>query len=46
MSYLLYIVLLLTLEYVNLLKLEFSSFMDICPGMKLLDHMMAICLGF
>lgn len=29
-----------------LFELEFSSFLDICPGMRLLDHMLALVLVF
>ena len=29
-----------------LFKLEFSSFLDICPGMGLLDHVVALVLVF
>ena len=37
-SWILYIVLLWTLGNVYLSKLEFSSFLDICPGVRLLDY--------
>ena len=29
-----------------LFELEFSSFLDICPGIGLMDHVVALFLGF
>ena len=40
------IVLLWTLVRMYLLQLEFSSFLDICPGVGLLDHMVGLFLAF
>ena len=34
-----------TSGYVHLFKLEFSSFPDICPGVRLLDHIVTVFLG-
>ena len=36
----------ITLGCMFLFKLEFSSFLDICPGMGLLDHVVALVLAF
>ena len=44
MPWLLWIVLLQTLGYMYLFKLEFSP--DICPGMGLLDHVVSLFLVF
>ena len=46
MSWLLYIVLQWILGCIYLFELEFSSFLDICPGMGLLDHMVALVFSF
>ena len=42
MSWLLQTVLQSTLECVYPFELEFSSFLDICPGVGLLDYMVAL----
>ena len=32
--------------YMHLFELEFLSFLDVCPGVGLLDHMVALFLVF
>ena len=44
MPRLLWMVLLCTLGSMHLFNLEFSSFLDICPGVGLLDNVLALCL--
>ena len=34
----------MTMGYMHLFKLEILSFLDICPGTGLLDHMVALLL--
>ena len=46
MSWLLWVVLLWTVGCMYLFQLEFSSFLNICPGVALLDHMVALLLVF
>ena len=44
MAWLLFIMLLGTLGYIYLFNLEFLSVPNICPGMRLLDHIVALFL--
>ena len=46
MSWLLWVMLLWTVGCMYLFQLEFSSFLNICPGVALLDHMVALLLVF